>query len=144
MKCEKIEIMISGYLDRELTQQENQQVRVHIDECTSCNKVYKEMKTLKEKMGQLSYPKSDLEVLDELENDLFARSSAGVGWFLVILGAVFLVGMGVIEFVTSENTSWQEKGVIALIVLGPLALLATVIRQRVMTYKNDKYRKVKL
>lgn len=144
MQCEHIQVLVSGYLDHELTQQEQQQVDVHLHDCADCRHVMQEMRELKKQMGTLSWPKSDLQVLSELEHDAFARTSAGIGWFIYIVGALVIAGMAITEFITSDEATLGEKLVTGLVILGPVLLLASVIRQRVMTYKNDKYNKVKL
>lgn len=144
MNCERIEAMISGYVDGELTQQEAQRVRLHLEDCAACRRLHNELQALKADVAALDWPRDDAALLETLEQDLFARASAGIGWFLLLLGAALLLILGIVEFVTAENTPWHEKLGIALLWLAPLALLASVIRQRLIAYRTDKYRKVKL
>lgn len=144
MNCEGIETMISGYVDQELTQQDAQRVRLHLEDCAACRQLYTELKDLKGRVARLDWPRGDEAELEVLERDLLARLSAGIGWFLVVLGAALLLIFGIVEFLGADSMPWYEKLGIALFWLAPVALLASVIRQRLLTYRNDKYRNVKL
>ena len=144
MKCEEAEIQISGYLDDELTQQESQKVRLHIESCTHCRKLHDELVSLRENMQQLSYPVSDEEMLDILERDLTAKTARSFGWVFVIIAGVVLFFIGLYGFLAAPGMPTIVKILYGLFWLGGLSLFASVARQRIMTYKNDKYRKVKL
>lgn len=144
MNCERIETMISGYVDQELTQQDAQLVRLHLEDCSACRRLHAELKDLKGRMAGLDWPHGDEAGLEALERDLFARVSAGIGWFLIVLGAALLLILGVVEFMSADSMPWYEKLGIALVWLAPVALLVSVIRQRLLTYRNDRYRNVKL
>jgi len=144
MNCKQAEVLITGYLDQELTQQESQDIRVHMDTCESCKKLYADMKVIQEQMGELSYPKADDEVLAEIEQDLTAKATSGAGWVLLILGFIILCGIGFYTFFTAPDMSTAEKFFHGLFLSGGILLFISVLRQRLLTYKNDKYRKVKL
>jgi len=143
MSCERIETLISGYVDRELTQQQAQQVRLHLEDCIACRKLHAELQDLKGRVARLDWPRGDEAELAALEHDLLARVSARIGWCLLLLGGVLLLIFGVVGFLTADDMPWYEKLGIALLWLAPVALLASVIRQRLLTYRNDKYRNVK-
>jgi len=144
MNCQDIEIQISGYLDGELTQQQAQQVRVHIDSCEHCKKIYQDLKELKSQIGSLEYKDSDVEMLDKLESDLTSTVTRRGGMALLILGFCICVGFSLLMFFTASDVPFVVKLFYGLFIFGGLALFVSVLRQRMMTYKNDKYRKVKL
>lgn len=147
MNCKEVEVLISGYIDCELTQQESQRVRIHIEECESCGKIYRELKQVKEKMGELSYPNTDLEMLEEMENDLLSNTGQWSAWILILVSAAIFTGIGLIslrEFFTSPETPIMYRLATGGIMLGGIILFLTVLRQRLKIYKNDRYKKVKL
>lgn len=146
-KCTLIGDLLSGYLDHELTQQQSQQVQVHLDTCGHCRRLHADLKSMKEQMRQLSYPISDEEMLAALENDLVASSSGHIGWTLLIIAASIAVvsgATGLFVFFAAPDVPLLVKLLNGLLILGGLALFISVLRQRLMTYKKDKYRKVKL
>src|SRR5690606_29757889 len=98
MKCDDIEILISGYVDGELTQQESQRIAVHIDICERCQASVRQVASLKEKMAALSWPNADEAMLARLEADLLARGAGFLGWVVVLLGALVLAGFALFGF----------------------------------------------
>lgn len=144
MDCKHVEPLVSGYLDRELTQQESQQVRVHLETCDHCQALYRDLKALKEKTGGLSWPVSDTARLAAMENDLLSRGAQVSGWLLLALGALVLLAFTVYEYLSAPDVSGILKAGFAAIHLGLAVLFIMVLRQRLASYRNDKYRNVKL
>jgi uncharacterized integral membrane protein len=145
--CDQIEVLLSGYLDGELTQQEAQRVRVHLDTCAHCRQLHKDLTGLKAQMKHLSYPKSDEEILQAIETDLVASTGMGVGWVLLILGLLVAAGVGAYGlylFFAAPDVPLGVRIFYGLFIIGALALFIAVLRQRLITYKHDKYKKVKL
>ena len=49
-----VEELLSGYLDGELTQQENQRIQLHLQECEHCTGLLKDLRELQTRMGASS------------------------------------------------------------------------------------------
>lgn len=144
MNCDEIETLISGYLDDELTQQEAQRVSNHLEDCEHCQAIYQQLANVKKQMKHLSYPKSDLDLLTELETDPTASQARNFGWILLILGTVIVALIVLIVFVTDPQTPFGAKLLTAVITFGVAGLFISVVRQRIIASKTDKYKKVKL
>ncbi len=145
--CSTIGELLSGYVDRELTQQQSQRVQIHLDTCADCRKLHGDLKHMKEQLRQLSYPISDEEMLEKLEKDLFASGSRNLGWVFLAIGALIAVVAGAVAFLTflaAPDVPVLVKLFNGLLVIGGAALFVSVVRERLMTYKKDKYRNVKL
>lgn len=145
--CSTIGELLSGYVDRELTQQQSQRVQIHLDTCADCRKLHGDLKHMKEQLRQLSYPISDEEMLEKLEKDLFASGSRNLGWVFLAIGALVAVVAGTVAFLTflaAPDVPVLVKLFNGLLVIGGAALFVSVVRERLMTYKKDKYRNVKL
>jgi anti-sigma factor RsiW len=145
--CDAIGAQLSGYLDSELTQQETQRVRVHMETCAHCQRIHAELRHVKEQMKQLSYPASDEEVLKAIEQDFVASTSQGLGWWLLGIGALLGAAISAIAFfifLSDPGVPALVKLFNALLVFGGLSLFVSVARQRLLTYKKDKYRNIKL
>ncbi len=143
--CAKTQELISGYLDHELTQQENQQVRVHLETCQECQAVYHDLKTIKTSMGKLEYPECEEQKMDKILQDPTANKISIVGWLLVIipLAILFIYHLYTI-FTVGGFSLFSIKTIILLLEAGALLLFIGVLRQRLIARKTDKYRKVKL
>jgi len=144
MKCEEIGDLISGYVDLELTQQEAQRVRLHLESCDSCSQTCAEIRSLQAKMGSFSYPATDHEMLENMEKNLLIRSGLWSGWAMIVLGVVVMGGFGVYRFLVDPAVPGLVKFFFGLLHAGFFILFLVVLRQRLLVYKNDKYTKVKL
>ena len=146
-QCAAIGDLLSGYVDRELTQQQSQRVQLHLESCAECRRLHGDLKQMKEQLRQLSYPISDEEMLDKLEKDLFASGTRNFGWLLLGIGALFAAVAGTVAFfmfLAAPGVPVLVKLFNGLLVIGGVALFVSVVRERLMTYKKDKYRNVKL
>src|SRR5690606_16541356 len=97
------EILISGYVDGELTQQESQRVAVHVDDCARCQATFEQVAAVKEEMAALSWPNADEAMLARLEADLVSRGAGSFGWLLVLLGALILIGLALYGFISNPQ-----------------------------------------
>jgi anti-sigma factor RsiW len=146
-QCAAIGDLLSGLLDGELTQQQAQRVQIHLDTCAACRRLHADLKNMKQQLRQLSYPVGDEEMLIALEKDLVASGSLTLGWILLALGAAIAViagTVGLFTFFAAPGVPVLVKVFNGLLVFGGLALFVSVVRQRLLTYKKDKYRHVKL
>lgn len=143
-QCHDIQELISGYIDHELSQQKAQRVRLHIESCENCRKVYEDLIAIRTEMGQLQYPECEEAELDRIMNEPVARTIGIVGWVMLILGMIGFIGWQLFTFYTEPAVpTWAKIGVL-LIELGTLGLFFSVLRQRLIARKTDKYRNVKL
>lgn len=139
---------LSGYLDDELTQQEQQRVMVHIRTCHSCKALLEEMITLRGDMKRAVHVSADARDLPKVMNDRSARFLGWFGWIALVLGALLLTTFFfwdlAVELLTDRNVPWWVRLGIAGVYLGFIGLFLMVLRQRLIASKTDKYKKVKL
>ena len=142
--CQHIEILISGYLDGELTQQESQRVALHLTHCEECQATYRGLKDLQQAIGKTACPDMEHEKLDNIVNDLTSRRIEGLGWFSIIAGLVMLIAFSLYSFWFDTEMPWYSKLAVSFLWGGGVGLFVSVLRQRWISKKTDKYRKVKL
>ncbi len=141
--CDKTQELISGYIDHELNQQDRQRVRVHIESCDQCRAVYDDLLAIKQEMGNLQYPECEEAQLDKIMKEPMANGMAIVGWVILIIGFVGFMVWQLFTFYTEPGIpTWAKIGVF-LIEAGVLLLLGSVLRQRIIALKTDKYKNVK-
>ena len=142
--CDIVEEKLSGYLDGELSQQQSQQLRIHLESCASCKDLHSELNNLKNAIKTIQCDGGEEAILEKIMNDLDAGKKQQWGWRLVIVGAVMLVGYAFIGFVFSSEINSFEKLAIGLLGLGGILLFLSVLRQRLIASKTDKYKDINL
>ena len=136
--------LLSGYLDGELTQQQRQRVDIHCDTCTECKKNLEELRALRESIGKARLSEVDQDVWRERMDDTTVRTSRGIGWLLILGGVLVAMGMGVYEFVIDSSLGLAEKLIVGVIYGGFVVLFFSVLRQRFIERKTDKYKDVEI
>lgn len=67
MNCDRIQNLLSAYLDQELTPEERRMVRKHLFSCPSCSELYEELTLVKGSLGRLEPPEFCNNYLERLE-----------------------------------------------------------------------------
>ena len=143
-RCQAIEELLSGYLDGELTQQNRQRVELHLEDCDDCHKAYKELAQLQNDIGELSFGEMSPQQWSEIMNDATVRTSRGFGWLFYIVGILIVVGYGAYEFAIDDEVPALVKTGIAGMLMGFVLLFYSVLRQRMIASKTDKYKDVQI
>ena len=125
--CEHIGEQLSGFLDGELSQQESQRISVHLSQCDSCSQTYEQLKQIQGAVSQTYYPNMEQQKMNAVLQDLTSKRMFDFAWFAIVSGVLISIVFGVYHF-------WG----------GGIGLFLTVLRQRLIISKTDKYNKVDL
>lgn len=140
--CEENEVLISGYLDGELGEEEARKLEAHLEECSVCRREYHAMKQLvvgtTRAMKMESPPK---EIWDTFLDGIFNRMERKTGWFLLIAGSAILSFYGIYVFYSDPWGSALVKILITVPCTGLLLLFISVLRQRLRIARTDRYSK---
>jgi predicted anti-sigma-YlaC factor YlaD len=135
---------LSGYLDGELTQQQRQRVELHLAACADCARLRDELQALRERLRGSRLSEVGEDQWRENMNDDTVTLTRGIGWLLLI-GAVVVIGaVAVYGFLAAPDIGFGWKTLISLFYLGWLALFVSVLRQRLIERKTDKYKDVEI
>lgn len=133
--------LLSGYLDRELTQGESQRVRLHLEDCAACREELAELARLRAATRATPFRPPGDDGWDERPRGLPSLLTRRLGWTLVLAWAAVIVCFAVWQLVTAP----EDLGV-KLLVASPTAgvalLFLSVLFDRLRTYKTDRYRRV--
>jgi hypothetical protein len=77
-------------------------------------------------------------------SDTTVQVTRGIGWLLLIGGFLAVAGIGIYEFLIDPSVGWLAKLLIAVIYCGFAALFISVLRQRLIERKSDKYKDVEI
>ena len=137
--------MLSGFIDGELTQQDRQRVQVHIEDCGQCRTDLEELEAMRRAIGRAHLSDLAQDKWRETMDDTTVKASRGIGWLLVLGGALLAIGVAVIEIVTSASTmTLVEKLIVGGVYGGMLLIFISVLRQRLIERKTDKYQDVEI
>lgn len=133
--------LLSGHLDRELTQGESQRVRLHLEDCPACREELAELVRLREATRTTPFRRPEDDGWDERPRGLPSLLSRRLGWTMLLAWAAVILCFAVWQFVTAP----EDLGV-KLLVASPTAgaalLFLSVLFDRLRTYKTDRYRRV--
>lgn len=136
--------LLSGYIDGELTQQQAQRVRVHCGSCPECADELEQLEALRREVGKTRLSPLSEDIWRENMQEPTVELTRGIGWILFILGVLGISGIAIYEFVIDAGLPMYIKVLTSLVWLGMGALLVSVLRQRLIERKSDKYKDVEI
>jgi len=150
MKCQEWKPLLSGYVDRELTAEEEDRLKNHLSHCSECRVDLQELRDIEgvtSAMKDESFAPAGDVFWDRYWLSVYNRIERGVGWLLLSLGAAALVGFGAWHFATGflfdANAPLIVRVGTALVIAGGAVLVVSVVRERIRTYRHDPYKEVK-
>lgn len=136
------EALLSGYLDGELTQAEEQRVRIRLEDDPEARRLLEEMRVTREATMTTEFHVPEDLQWDERPRGPFSRLLRHGGWLLFVLWAVGVAGFALWQLVVSPEPIWQK-----LLAVGGLSglalLLLSVLLDRLRDRKTDRYRRVR-
>lgn len=136
--------LLSGYIDGELTQQQRQQVERHCAECESCREDLQNLRDLRERIAGATFSPIGTDQWRENMNDSSVETSRSLGWILFILGTVALGIVLMFGVLMDDGINLGMKVILFAVYAGLAALLYSVLRQRLIERKTDKYKDVEI
>ncbi len=142
-ECERAfdESLLTGYVDRQLTQADDQRVRLHLEECRTCRELVEDMLRLREVTMETRFETPPDDGWSEAPRGALSRLFAGAGW--AVLAAWFV---GVAGFAIGQLWSGPESLAEKLLAFGGVSgfvlLFLSVLLDRLKTWRTDPYRRV--
>jgi predicted anti-sigma-YlaC factor YlaD len=147
LECEKYRSLLLHYADGLISPEKKKKLETHLLTCQKCQKEF--VSFIKIKEGASAMKKELLPDMewDEYWRHLYNRMERGIAWILISIGAIILLSFGAWHFVgkilNATGMSWFEKTAIFALTFGFIFLLVSVLREKVMTRKHDKYKEIK-
>ena len=118
--CQETELLISGYLDGELTQSDRQRVDLILEDCRQCTEVHQEMKKFREGVGNIPFDKLTKKEKINVNKYLTTNTWANVGQLMFIVPLILLYGTGAVLMVAGvikdpEAPLWLKIGLPSII-----------------------------
>ena len=136
--------LLSGLVDGELTQQQRQRVTLHCEQCDECRQNLADLRELRERIGKANLSEVGEDKWRETMIDSTVRTTRNMGWFFFIAGLLVIGGVGLVGFVLTDEIHIFMKLVLVAIYGGLASLFYSVMRQRLIERKTDKYKDVEI
>jgi predicted anti-sigma-YlaC factor YlaD len=133
--------LLSGHLDRELTQGEGQRVRLHLEDCAACREELADLARLRQATRTTPFRPPEDDGWDERPRGLSSLLTRRLGWTMVLAWAAVVLVFAVWQLATAPE-DLGVKLLVASPTAGVVLLFLSVLLDRLRTYKTDRYRRV--
>ncbi len=146
MKCEEAKILMMGYLDGELSPEQKKALEEHLQECAHCREEWEKFSQLKKETEEMKFRPLPEIYWDEYWQNVYNRIERGIGWIFVSIGAIILLVIGawdlLRDFFLNPREPLIEKVGVGFLILGIIIVFVSVLREKLMIRKVDKYRRI--
>ena len=143
---ENVNIKIMAYLDRELSAAESMQIERKIAEDPQYRKYFNQLQKLKEVTGAMKFKILPDMYWDEYWQHVYNRLERGISWILVSLGAIIVLSFGIWAAVSNmladQTINPILKFGILILIVGIVTLFVSILREKLMVRRVDKYKEV--
>ena len=136
--------MLSGYVDGELTQQQRQLVTLHCKDCESCQQDLDDLEALRERIAGSKLSEIGEDKWRESMPETVVQNTRSIGWILFIGGLLVIASIAAVGFLFNDEISAGMKLLIVAIYGGLGLLFVSVLRQRLIERKTDRYKDVEI
>lgn len=138
--------LIEKYIDNDLTEKESVELEKIIKNSPEIKKEIDEQKKVKEVLSKMKLKNPSKEVWDGYWLGIYNRLERGLAWVAISLGLLIIFGYSSYEAVQSiikdTHTPQFVKISLGVFFFGVLVLLWSLLREKIKTSKNDKYKEV--
>ncbi len=146
MNNDEIKLKVMAYLDGELSELEMKEIKRLIDDDEMYKEVYLSLKKVKEVTQEMKFVKLPEMYWDDYWEHVYNRIERGISWILISLGAIvvgsFLVWQIIESIIVNQNIHVVLKAGILILLAGMVVLIVSILREKLMVRKVDKYREV--
>lgn len=146
MECSEIRILLTGLIDGEIDESQKQNLFDHLKTCKSCQETYNSFVQLKKDTDDMKLKKLPEVYWDEYWTNVYNRIERGISWIFVSIGLIIILAYGsyqvMQEFYLSPEQPMFIKIGVGLLTAGMIVLFISVLREKMMIRKVDKYRSV--
>jgi len=136
---ETMRAMISGYLDDELDPGERARLEAYAAAHPEFRREMDEMRGLLKTAAHLQPPSVPDEQWDQFLDNVYSRMERRVGWMLTLVGASALLVLALYFMVVLPWAPAPLKLAAEVLVAGLGVLFLSVLRQRLVMRKHDRY-----
>lgn len=143
--CESLEVLLSGFVDGELSAAEHERVKQHLEKCHQCALKVIAMNEIKKETGHIQFQDPPPEEWDEHAKGVFEAAGRGLGWIFYIVGAALYLVLIVSVLwgaLVDREPSWKFAVVALSLLAGTAWLFIAVLNQRLKVRRTDRYKDI--
>ncbi len=147
MTDKNYKIMLSGYIDGELSPEEITEFENYLKSDPELQKELETFRKLKEVTGAMKYADVPEVVWENYWAGLYRKLERGLGWVFLSIGVIIFAAFAcyhlVQDFFLDSAQPIILKIALACGILGVIILLVSIIRERIFASTHDRYDEVK-
>ncbi len=146
INCTTAQQFMMKKLDGVITAEEEQQLHQHLETCQQCAQDFKQIYQTKEVTQSMKRQLLPEMAWEDYWSHLYNRLERGIAWILISIGLILILGYAAVDFVVTvvfnPKMGLVERVGITALILGGIILFISVLREKLMTRKVDKYREI--
>ena len=139
-------LLITKAIDEMLSPDETQELDRLLAERPEVRREYESLKSVKEATMELKFKQPPEETWDRYWAGVYSRLERGLAWILISIGAAVVLAIGgygaVMKFLEDTATPLAVKLGVGALLLGGAILLVSVLREKLVMRRSDKYKEV--
>ena len=144
--AERARRLMMGALDGEISPEERRELDTMLETSSEFREEWEQMNRVKEVTSTMALREPPEEIWGEYWTSVYNRTERGIGWLLLSLGSIVLLGYGVWKWAEAvfrtEDLPLLPKVAILGVAFGLSVLVVSVIREKLFTKKHDPYKEV--
>ncbi|MCI0514671.1 hypothetical protein L0128_15765 [candidate division KSB1 bacterium] len=137
--------LLMGAIDQELTPSELAEFNQLLNQNPEFQAEWQKHQKLKEVLKVMKFKSPPAEVWDSYWLNIYNKIERGIAWIAISIGTIILMTYGLYQALTAlladQNLGLIKYAILAVI-LGFVILLVSVIREKVMLQKQERYQEV--
>lgn len=143
---ERFIILIEKYFDNDLSTFEEKEFENLLDSESKLKEEFEEQKKIREVLKKMTLKNPSKEVWDGYWLGIYNKFERGLAWIAISVGALIFFGYAAIEavnaFIKDTHTPPLAKVGIGILIFGLLVLIFSLLREKLFTSKQDKYKEI--
>ena len=146
ISCKDMSMNIMALLDEELNEDQIGDVKKHLETCDKCSDDYYAIIKVKEVTSKMKFKKLPEFYWDDYWKHIYNRIERGLSWIFLSLGAIIILGFAGWEFldrlIADQDVHPLLKWGIFIFIIGVIILLISILREKIMVRRVDKYKEI--
>ncbi len=143
---ERFIYLMENYFDKNLNKSEESEFLDLVNNNTELNKEFEEQKRVKEVLSKMMLKNPSQEIWDSYWLGIYNRIERGFAWIIISIGAILVLGFSIIKFIETLYIDVAVPIVMKIgvytLTFGFVILIVSLLRERIFTYKHDKYKEI--
>lgn len=146
ISCPDMGVKIMALIDGELDRDEIISVREHLKTCERCSVEYASFKRVKEVTNEMKFKNLPEFYWNDYWKHIYNRIERGLSWIFLSIGAIIILTFTGWQFLDNLISDKQIhpllKVGIFIFFIGLAILIVSIVREKLMVRRVDKYREV--